>query len=84
MCALSATDAPTTLVIRHVPVPLTCGVFDATIITDPSLLEEELLTTHVTVVSNAEGKVSTEVARCDVCNVQALWGLRAGARRLLG
>lgn len=53
----SASDTPTTLVVRHVPLPLTCGVFDGTIITDPSLLEEELLTTHVTVVSTAEGKV---------------------------
>lgn len=58
LCALnSASDTPTPLVVRHVPVPLTCGVFDASIITDPSLLEEELLTTHVTVVSTADGKV---------------------------
>ena len=48
------------MVVQHVPVPLTCGVFDGTIITDPSLLEEELLTTHVTVVSTAEGQVSAE------------------------
>lgn len=54
---LSVPDTPTTLVLRHVPLPLTCGVFDGTIITDPSLLEEELLTTQVTVVSTAEGKV---------------------------
>lgn len=40
--------------------PLTCGVFDGIIIADPSLLEEELLTTHVTVVSTAEGKVRLE------------------------
>lgn len=53
---------PTTLVLRHVPLPLTCGVFDGTIITDPSLVEEELLTTHVTVVSTAEGKVSDSIS----------------------
>eukprot|EP00903_Cladosiphon_okamuranus_P019258 g17705.t1 len=50
-------DTPTTLVLKHIPLPLTCGLFDGTIITDPSSLEEELLTTHVTVVSTAEGKV---------------------------
>lgn len=54
-------DTPTPLVVRHVPVPLTCGVFDGTIITDPSLLEEGLLTTHATVVSTAEGQVRAGV-----------------------
>lgn len=48
---------PKQLQIRHVPVPLTCGVFDGTIVTDPSLLEEELVTTQITVVSTACGKV---------------------------
>lgn len=50
-------DAPTPLKIHHVPVPLTCGVFDGIIVTDPSLLEEDLITTHVTVVSTATGQV---------------------------
>ncbi|CAN0330229.1 unnamed protein product [Ectocarpus sp. 6 AP-2014] len=50
-------DTPTPLVVREVPVPLTCGMFDGIITADPSLLEEELLTTHVTVVSTSEGKV---------------------------
>lgn len=56
-------DTPTPLPIHHVPVPLTCGVFDGTIVTDPSLLEEDLVTTHVTIVSTATGQV-TRVALC--------------------
>lgn len=54
-------DAPTPLKIHHVPVPLTCGVFDGIIVTDPSLLEEDLITTHVTVVSTATGQVTLVV-----------------------
>lgn len=53
----ATSDPPTQLKIRHIPVPLTCGVFDGAIITDPSLLEEELVTTHITVVSTAAGQV---------------------------
>lgn len=81
MCVFnfSAPDSPTTLVLRHVPLPLTCGMFDGTIITDPSLLEEELLTTHVTVVSTAEGKVrgdSNSLGRNFVCCCASAAGLR--------
>lgn len=54
-------ETPSPLKVRHVPLPLTCGVFDDTIITDPSLLEEELVTTQVTVVSTADGKVQRKV-----------------------
>lgn len=50
-------DPPSRLRLRHIPVPLTCGVFDKAIITDPSLLEEELLETQITVVSTAAGQV---------------------------
>lgn len=54
---LCPSEIPTQLPIQHVPVPLTCGVFDGIIVTDPSLLEEELVTTQVTVVSTAAGQV---------------------------
>lgn len=54
-------ETPSPLKVHHVPMPLTCGVFDGTIITDPSLLEEELVTTQVTVVSTADGKVQRKV-----------------------
>ncbi|CAM9305738.1 unnamed protein product [Choristocarpus tenellus] len=47
----------TPLPVQHLPVPLTCGVFDGVIITDPSLLEEQLVTTNVTVVQTGSGKV---------------------------
>ncbi len=71
VCESISSGAPTSLVVRHVPVPLTCGVFDGTIITDPSLLEEELLTTHATVVSTAEGQVRTGV-NCLYCVSEVL------------
>ena len=63
---LIASDKPSPLKVRHVPLPLTCGVFDGTIVTDPSLLEEELVTTQVTVVSTADGKVGE---RCHVSDL---------------
>lgn len=50
-------DPPNRLQVRHIPVPLTCGVFDGAVITDPSLLEEDLLTTQITVTSTADGQV---------------------------
>lgn len=68
--------------IRHIPLPLTCGVFDGTIITDPSLLEEELLTTNVTVVSTAEGKVRSS-SPCLVRNSVCCRALPAAREMLL-
>ncbi|CAM9126909.1 unnamed protein product [Discosporangium mesarthrocarpum] len=50
-------DIWTPLPVKYLPLPLTCGVFDGMIITDPSLLEEQLLTTNVTVVQTPSGKV---------------------------
>jgi exosome complex RNA-binding protein Rrp42 (RNase PH superfamily) len=37
-----------------VPVPLTLGLFDDAVITDPALLEESLLTTQLTIVQTAD------------------------------
>ncbi|CAM9668052.1 unnamed protein product, partial [Heterosigma akashiwo] len=50
-------EEPTCLPLGPLPFPLTVGLFKDTVIPDPSLLEESLFDSQVTVVTNEEGMV---------------------------
>jgi exosome complex component RRP43 len=47
----------TTLPLQALPLPLTLGIFDDAIIADPTLMEEELLATQVTIAQTPDGRV---------------------------
>ena len=42
------------MAIKHIPVALKVGLFDGVLIADPSLFEEDLLATSLTIVQTAD------------------------------